>query len=75
MYGKVCARIWREQQGSHWVKLRAPARSAIFSRGSIGILGMPAEMPFETIVLSLAADMNHLGAGVGLLIVIGHRHE
>ncbi len=34
----------------------------------------PALMPFETIVLFVSlADMDHLGAGIGLLAVVGHR--
>jgi hypothetical protein len=49
--------------------LRAPAAPwGDLHQAAVGVLAVSGEMPLETMVLlGVAADVDHLGAGVGLL--------
>ena len=76
MYGKVCAPHFLPiSSESHWVWLRAP--SAFFStlhQAAVGVLAAAgADALADDLRLGALADVDHLGAGVGLLAVVGQR--
>jgi hypothetical protein len=45
-------------------------------QSTVRVVAHPAEIPFETIVLFVFfPNVNHFGAGVGLLMVVGKRNR
>ena len=58
---------------SHWVKLRAPfGAAAHLDQPAIGVLPVPGRYPLRDYrARRIAPEMDHLGPGIGLLVVVG----
>ncbi len=74
--GKVCApHCLPISSESHWVVARAIGVAVHPHQAAVGVLASAgADALADDLALGALADVDHLGAGVGLLAVMGQRH-